>query len=67
MPPIVEHPDTLSDYRALKQIQRGAQQAIEDKAIEAYIRAYEQRGKDEAERIYFSFFNKQSHERSASP
>jgi hypothetical protein len=54
-----EHPDLLSDYHALKQIQRGGRQAIEDKAIEAYHAAYEQ-GREEAEKRYFEHFNKVS-------
>lgn len=58
------HPDTSQAYHALKQIQRGAMQAVEDKAIDAYMRAYEEVGKEEAERIYFSFFNNKSHERN---
>lgn len=53
-----DHPDTLHDYHRLKQIQKGGQQAIEDKAIEAYMRTYEEQGREEAEAIYFSFFNK---------
>lgn len=60
-----DHPDTPAAYHALKQIQRGAMQAIEDKAIEAYMRAYEVKGKEEAERIFFSFFNKHSHGESS--
>lgn len=52
------HPDALTDYRAFKAIRRGGNQAIEDKAIAEYMKAYEELGKEEAERIYFSFFNK---------
>lgn len=52
------HPDTHSDYRALKAITRGGNQAIEDKAIAAYMKAYEEHGKEEAEKVFFSFFNK---------
>lgn len=52
------HPDTLTDYARLKAIQRGGNQAAEDKAIAVYMKAYEEVGKEEAERIYFSFFNK---------
>jgi hypothetical protein len=54
----IEHPDTPAAYHALKQIQRGAMQALEDKAIAAYMRAYEREGKEEAERVYFEHFNK---------
>jgi hypothetical protein len=59
------HPDTLHDLSRLKAIRRGSRQAIEDKAIEAYQKAYEEQGKEEAERVYFSFFNNNCHERSA--
>lgn len=52
------HPDYLSDYHRLKQIQRGGMQAIEDKAIAEYQKAYEEVGKEEAERIFFNHFNK---------
>lgn len=62
-----DHPDTLTDYHRLKAIQRGAMQAIEDKAIEAYHRAYEEQGKEEAERIFFSFFNKANNDSSTGP
>jgi hypothetical protein len=55
-----EHPDHLSDYSRLKAIRRGSRQAIEDKAIEAYMKAFEEAGREEAEAIYFSFFNKQN-------
>lgn len=51
------HPDTAQAYHALKQIKKGAMQAIEDKAIEAYMRAYEEQGREEAEKVFFSFFN----------
>jgi hypothetical protein len=55
---IEPHPDELSDYYRLKQIRRGGQQSIEDKAIEAYHKAVDEgRGKEEAEKRYFSFFN----------
>lgn len=52
------HPDHLTDYARLKAIQKGGKQAIEDKAISEYMRAYEEWGKEEAEKIFFSFFNK---------
>ena len=54
------HPDTHLDYARFKAIQKGSKQAIEDKAIAAYMKAYEERGKEEAEKVFFSFFNKQS-------
>jgi hypothetical protein len=60
----LEHPDTLADYIALKQIQRGSKQAIEDKAIESYHKALDEgRGKEEAEEEYFKHFNKATHEK----
>lgn len=52
------HPDRYTDYARLKAIRRGSKQAIEDKAIAAYMQAYEEVGKEEAEKVYFSFFNK---------
>lgn len=52
------HPDHHTDYARFKAIEKGGKQAIEDKAIAAYMRAYEEGGKVEAERIFFSFFNK---------
>lgn len=51
------HPDHLLDYSRLKAIRRGSRQAIEDKAIEAYLKAYEERGREEAEKQYFEHFN----------
>lgn len=53
-----DHPDLPVAYDALKQIKRGAMQAIEDKAIAEYMKAYEERGREEAEKIYFDHFNK---------
>lgn len=52
------HPDTHQDYATFKAIERGSKQAIEDKAIAAYMKAYEEVGKEEAEIVFFSFFNK---------
>jgi hypothetical protein len=54
----IEHPDAEQDYHAFKQIQRGGRQAIEDKAIAEYMRVYEEEGREAAEEVYFSFFNK---------
>jgi hypothetical protein len=51
------HPDALTDFSRLKAIRRGSRQAIEDKAIEAYLRAYEEQGREEAEQEYFKHFN----------
>lgn len=53
------HPDTLTDYARFKAIQRGSKQAIEDKAIAEYLKAYEEKGKEESEKVFFSLFNKQ--------
>jgi hypothetical protein len=52
------HPDQLSDYHGLKQIRRGSMQAIEDKAIEEYIRVCDEKGREEAEKEFFKHFNK---------
>lgn len=57
------HPDLLQAQQAAKSITRGGNQAIEDKAIAAYMKAYEEVGKEEAERIYFEHFNKVSNDR----
>lgn len=54
----IEHPDQVSDYHNLKQIRRGSMQAIEDKAIEEYMKVYETIGKEEAEKEFFKHFNK---------
>jgi len=54
---IEPHPDAISDYHRLKQIIRGGRQVIEDRAIAAYIKAYEEVGKEEAEKEYFKTFN----------
>jgi hypothetical protein len=56
-----EHPDLPQAQQGAKRITRGGMQAIEDKAIAEYMKAYEERGREEAERIYFSFFNKIDH------
>jgi hypothetical protein len=50
------HPDVAHDYTRLKQIQRGGQQAIEDKAIAEYMRDYEAQGREAAEKIFFKHF-----------
>jgi hypothetical protein len=50
------HPDLHTDYSRLKAIHRGSRQAIEDKAIEAYMKAYEEQGRGEAEKQYFETF-----------
>lgn len=58
------HPDTHQDYARFKAIEKGSKQAIEDKAIAAYMKAYEEKGKEEAEKVFFSFFNKQKNVRT---
>lgn len=60
------HPDHLADYARLKAIRRGSRQAIEDKAIAAYMKAFEEVGREEAEKQYFSFFNKCHGKRSTT-
>lgn len=58
------HPDTLQDYYRLKSIEKGSKQAIETTAMNAMWDALEEgRSREEAEKVFFSFFNKQSHER----
>lgn len=54
----LEHPDHITAYHRLKAIRRGSMQAIEDKAIEEYMKAYEEVGREEAEKIFFNHFNK---------
>lgn len=56
-----EHPDHHSDYARLKAIKAGGRKAIEDKAIAAYMKAFEEVGREEAEKQYFEHFNKVSH------
>lgn len=55
----IEHPDTLQDYRRLKQIEKGGKQAIETTAMNAMYDALDEgRSREEAERIFFNHFNK---------
>lgn len=56
-----EHPDQLTDFSRLKAIRRGSRQAIEDKAIAAYMKAFKEVGREEAEKQYFEHFNKVCH------
>lgn len=59
-----EHPDTLTDYHRLKSIEKGGKQAIETTAMNAMWEALDNGAKrEEAERIYFSFFNKGNNDR----
>ena len=56
---ITPHPDALTDWIKTKEQRRGGKQAIEDMAIAAYHKALDDgRTKEEAEKIFFSFFNK---------
>jgi hypothetical protein len=58
MTAVEPHPDTLTDYHALKAIRRGSRQAIEDKAIESYHKAIDEgMSREEAEIEYFKHFN----------
>jgi hypothetical protein len=61
-----EHPDLLLNQAAIKRITRGGRQAIEDKAIAAYMKAFEEEGREAAEEVYFSFFNNKSHGKQRS-
>lgn len=51
------HPDALRDWKAFKDIQRGSRQAIDDEAIDAYIKTFEETGDkkkaEEANRIVY--------------
>jgi hypothetical protein len=60
---ITPHPDQITDYHRLKQIRRGSMQAIEDKAIEQYMRACEENGREEAEKVFFKHFQHNKHGR----
>lgn len=63
MQPTEPHPDHLTDLYRLKAIERGGMQAIETSAMNAMWDALERgASKEEAERIFFSFFNNKSHE-----
>jgi hypothetical protein len=55
---IPEHPDLLSVQQAANKITRGGRQAIEDNAIAAYMKAYEEQGKEEADKVFFEHFKK---------
>lgn len=58
----IEHPDTLQDYHRLKQIEKGGKQAIETSAMNAMHEAIDNGAtREEAEKVFFSFFNKTSH------
>lgn len=54
------HPDLYEAQQAAKRITRGGMQAIEDKAIAAYMKAYEEQGKEAAEKVFFEHFKKGS-------
>jgi hypothetical protein len=56
----LEHPDLLAAQQAANKITRGGRQAIEDKAIAAYMKAHEEQGKEEAEKVFFEHFNKRT-------
>ncbi len=43
------HPDAIPNQTATKKIARGGMEAIEDKAIAEYMRAYEEVGRVDAE------------------
>lgn len=55
----IEHPDTLQDFYRLKSIEKGGMQALETTAMNAMCDAIEEgKGREEAEKVFFSFFNK---------
>lgn len=57
------HPDLHQDYHRLKQISRGGMEAIETSAMNAMWDALDNGAtREEAQAIYFSFFNISSHE-----
>lgn len=56
-----DHPDTLTAYQQAKAIRLGSMAALDDQAIKAYHDAVDEgRSREEAEKIFFSFFNKKS-------
>ena len=56
------HPDTLADLHRLKSISRGSKQAIETSAMNAMYDALDSgASKEEAEKVFFSFFNNNGH------
>lgn len=56
------HPDTLTDYRALRAITRGGNQSADDKAMDAYWLAIESgKSKDEAGEIFVRTYQKFVH------
>lgn len=53
------HPDTPEAYQQAKAIRLGSMAALDDTALNAYHRALDEgRSREEAEKIFFSFFNK---------
>lgn len=53
MQPTVEHPDTLTNQIAVKQITRGGRQAADDQAMEAMFDALDSgKSKEEANEIF---------------
>lgn len=51
------HPDELNNNTAVKNMGSGSMQAIDDKAVAAYIKALEAGAtKDDAEKEFFKYF-----------
>jgi hypothetical protein len=52
-----EHPDQLSDWDKFKKTDRGGNQALEDKALDAYFKVFADGGnEDEAKAAYFNVY-----------
>lgn len=51
------HPDIITDWKAAKEIKRGGKQALEDEAIEAYLKTLKETGDEkqaqEANRLVY--------------
>lgn len=56
---MTEHPDTLTNNHAVKQITRGSRQSADDKAMEAMWQALDSgMGKEEAGKIFNDTYKK---------
>lgn len=54
-----DHPDTLANQTAVKQITRGSRQAADDAAMEAYWQAIERgESKDKAGEVFIKTYQK---------
>lgn len=54
----LEHPDLLANQAATKAIARGGSETLENIAIAAYMRVFDEKGREAAEETFFKHFNK---------